>query len=165
LTLTFAGDGGGDVNGGMTCSKGGSCPPVLFSENLKVTLMPTHDSNSIISGWSSECKVTGNNCEVTMDKAKTVTITFTLADKIRIWGKPYTSLTAAFAESTFGQIHARAIEFAESITVIQPADLKGGYDSEFNSSTGNYTILNGKLTIVTGGRLTVDGLIIRPPTP
>jgi hypothetical protein len=71
LTLAFAGTGGGDVNGGISCSKGGTCTPVSFSENTIVTLIATHDTDSIFSGWSSECRVTGTSCEVTLGVCRT----------------------------------------------------------------------------------------------
>ncbi|HBG07592.1 MAG: hypothetical protein A2075_23480 [Geobacteraceae bacterium GWC2_58_44] len=161
VALAFAGTGGGDVNGDMSCSKGSSCPPVAFVENTIVTLIPTNYSDSVFGGWSSECTVVDNNCQLTMDGPKNVAATFIHADKIRILAKPYSSLLAAFAESTSGLIRARAIEFVETVKITRPAAFKGGFDAEFSSSSGSYTVLKGKLTIGAGGTLRVQGLVIR----
>jgi hypothetical protein len=81
LTLTFAGTGSGNVNGGMSCVKGGACPSQTFEEGTKVTLSPSADSNSTFSSWNSACVVTGTDCEVTMNSDKTAIATFTQADE------------------------------------------------------------------------------------
>ncbi len=96
-----------------------------------------------------------------MDKAKTVTVTFSTADKVRIFSKPYNTLTSAFTESISGQIQARAIEFVETLNVTLPTNFRGGFDAEFNSNSGSHTILKGKLTIGADGSLFVEGLVIR----
>lgn len=165
LTLYFAGTGGGDVNGEISCSKGATCSPVSILSYTKAVLMPTADGNSLLSEWSSECTVVGDNCEIVMNGAKTVTVTFNSVDKARIWGKPYSTLAAAFSESNFGQIKARSIDFIENINVTQAADFLGGHDKSFNHVANSFTVLKGKLTIKNGGRLKVDGLVIRPTSP
>lgn len=160
LTLAFAGTGGGSVNGGMSCVKGGSCPPQSFEESTQVTLTPSADSNSTFTSWSAACVVSGINCVVTMNSAKTATATFTEADKVRIGAVPYKTLTTAFANAAAGLIQARSIEFAETFSVALPTAFKGGWNNTFGSNIGTFTTLNGTLTIGAGS-LTVEGLSIR----
>jgi hypothetical protein len=162
LTLSFAGTGGGDINGGMSCSKGKSCPSVLFAENTKVTLMPTHDSNSVFVGWSSECNLSGNNCEVTMNKAKSVTVTFSPADKVRIFSKPYPTLQAAYDVASdnavilmLDGIDAGPLTANRSVTVT----ISGGYNAAYTTQTGSTDLL-GKVTLQKGTAI-FDRVIVR----
>lgn len=160
LTLSFAGTGGGSVNGGMSCVKGGSCPPQSFEETTQVVLTPTADNNSTFTSWSAACAVIGINCTVTMNSAKTATATFTEADKIRIGASPYTTMSTAFINAATGPVRARAIEFSETFNVALPTVFKGGWNAAFDNNIGNFTTLNGILTIGAGS-LTVEGLVIR----
>lgn len=160
LTLTFEGTGGGSVNGSMSCVKGGNCPPQSFEDSISVTLTPSADSNSIFTSWNPICTVSGTNCMVTMNSDKNITATFTEADKVRIGTTPFQTLTAAFSNAASGMIMARAIEFAETFSVALPTVFKGGWNATFGSNTGNFTVLNGSLTIGTGN-LVVEGLSIR----
>ena len=167
LTLTFAGTGGGNVNGGISCVKGEACPPQSFEEGTKVTLAPSADSNSTFTSWNDVCVVTGINCEVTMNSAKTATSTFTQADKVRI-GKapftttaPYLNLVSAFsAIKADEQIQARSIDFTETLNITSPANFKGGFNAAYTNNSGSFTTVKGKLTIGVGGKLTVEGLKI-----
>ena len=77
LTVSRGGSGSGTVTSspagidcGSTCSAG-------FPEGETVTLTATATAGSSFSGWSGECASTsGNECEVTMSAARSVTATF-----------------------------------------------------------------------------------------
>lgn len=160
LTLSFAGTGGGSINGGISCVKGDSCPPQNFEETTQVKLTPSPDSNSTFTFWNTACAVSGIDCSVTMDSDKNVIATFTEADKVRIATAKYTTLTAAFDNAATGQIQARAIEFTETLIVALPTIFKGGWNAAFDSNSDNHTTLNGMLA-VGAGSLIVEGLAIR----
>ena len=163
LSLSFAGTGAGSVNGGMSCTKGGSCPAVPFLENTVVTLIPSPDSNSLFGGWSSACIVTGNNCAVTVSAITSVTATFNAAAKLQVGVAPYALLADAYAAAANSAvIQARSVVFSDGDFILNRAVsvyLTGGYDTAFNMHTGD-TALVGKL-LVRSGTVRVDGLIVR----
>lgn len=160
LTLLFAGSGGGDVNGDLSCTSGATCNPLRVAAGSTLTLMPTPGVNSVFAGWSGACTNSSGNCVIAMDGDKSVTATFNDPDLIRIGSTHYLTLTAAFADAAKGQIMARALEFGENLAVTLATDFRGGLDPGFSGNVGTYTTLAGSLT-VRGGSLTVEGLAIR----
>ena len=78
LDVTKDGVGGGSVTStpsGIDC---GSTCSITFDQGTAVTLSATPDANSDFAGWSGEgCTGTGT-CIVTLNKARSVTATFTL---------------------------------------------------------------------------------------
>ena len=78
LDVTKDGVGGGSVTStpsGIDC---GSTCSITFDQGTVVTLSATPDANSDFAGWSGEgCTGTGT-CIVTLNKARSVTATFTL---------------------------------------------------------------------------------------
>ena len=159
LSISFAGSGGGSVNGTFSCQWPALCS--FATPESSVSLIPTPSSDSVFAGWSGACTGANANCELLMDRSKSVTAIFNLADKIRILGRPYQTLAAAFAEAASGTVEARATEFTETVTVSRPARFKGGFDSQFASNSGGFSVLNGTLTIGAGGSLVCERLVIR----
>ncbi|GEM_PF-6542841 len=159
ISVTISGSGGGAVNSipsGLACSS--TCSNKFTRETI-LTLLATSDANSIFDGWNGACS--GNsNCVLTLNNAMAVTAIFTEADKVRIGLVPYPTLAAAFTNAAYGQIQARAIDFVEMITVTQPTEFKGGWNTTYNNNSGNFTTLYGTLTISTGS-IIVEGLEIR----
>jgi hypothetical protein len=76
LTVTKSGTGTGGITsnpGGINC--GATCS-ANFAQGSTVSLTATPDAASSFTGWSGTCSGTGA-CSVTMDAAKSVTVTFT----------------------------------------------------------------------------------------
>lgn len=159
LSVSFAGSGGGSVNGGYSCLSPGVCSFTPMSR--EVTLIATPDADSLFAGWSGACTAASSDCEVVVDSNRQVTATFHLADRVRFLGRPYATLAAAFAESASGTIEARATEFTETVIVTSSTRLKGGFDRQFASNQGGFSVLKGSLTIGAGGSLLAEGLVIR----
>jgi uncharacterized repeat protein (TIGR01451 family) len=172
LDVTITGTGGGSVTGSNMTNPNLACSKLVgaidsfcsasFDAGTIVTLTAIPDSTtSTFGGWSALCST--NPCNITMNGPKTTTAAFSEADKVRIGTTPYTDLATAFSHAADGEIHARAIEFSETetISVTLPTIFKGGWDTTFSNNSGNFTKLDGKLTIGAGGRLTVERLVIR----
>jgi PKD domain/Divergent InlB B-repeat domain len=75
LTVSKEGAGSGEVSSspaGISC--GASCRASLDA-GTEVTLTATPDASSTFTGWAGDCSGTGG-CQVTMDRAASVTATF-----------------------------------------------------------------------------------------
>jgi hypothetical protein len=165
LALSFAGTGTGSVSGGMACSAGGSCPPASFAPGTVVTLNPAPGSDSIFTGWSGDCAVSGLSCLVTMNGPRSVTATFTTAPAA--WIPPgtaaadyYSLLASAFAAVGNGAtIKTKATVFTENLVLNRTANitLLGGYNAGYLSRAGTFSVLHGKLFIQKGS-LAASGL-------
>src|SRR5919204_1679823 len=77
LTVSTDGTGSGAIGSspagiscGYTCQAG-------FDAGTTVTLTPTPEASSTFTGWSGDCSGSGS-CQVTMDRAHSVTATFAL---------------------------------------------------------------------------------------
>jgi alpha-tubulin suppressor-like RCC1 family protein len=154
LTLDLAGSGGGSVHGDLSCISGTACSPVAVRQGTVVNLMATPDANSLFGGWSGPCTVTGNNCALLMDGAKSITATFNAAPVVRILGgASYGTLSAAYsAAANDAVIQARAVFFEEGGLVAgRPVSvrLSGGYSADFSSCQGE-AVLKGRLLIRNG---------------
>jgi len=164
LTLTFAGTGGGAVNGGMSCGTGTGCTPAVLAENTTVSLMPTPDADSLFGGWGGSCIVTGETCSVTMDGAKDVTATFNAAPRLSILGGAfYGLLSEAYAEAASNAvIQARALVFNDGDLICnRPVTVffKGGYNAGFSSNSGE-TAVKGRL-LIRNGTVRLKNLVLR----
>lgn len=164
LTVTFAGNGGGSVNGGISCSNGAICAPTTFLRGANLTLMASPDANSLFAGWSGDCSVTGNNCRVTMDGARSVTATFNAAPPVRIsGGAPYEGLSLAYAAAANNAvIQARAISFDNGDLIcdrLASVSFIGGYNADFSVNSG-LTAVKGRL-LIRKGTVRVGGLALK----
>jgi List-Bact-rpt repeat protein len=84
LTVSIEGAGGGSVNFmpyRAPLSEGASSAD--FPANSTVSLIATADGNSTFAGWSGDCSNTTGDCVMTMDAAKSVTVTFDAGPFIR----------------------------------------------------------------------------------
>lgn len=174
LTLVFAGTGGGQVNGAISCVSGYACSPVMFPETPGVSLVATPDIDSTFGSWSGCTTVSGTlstTCNVTVNAAKTVTATFVAAPKVKIAGGSaagFPSLRQAYdAASTDAQapstIQVRSIilpDTAFSFDRPISVTVKGGYDSLFSTVNAGVSTIAGSVTFK-GGPVTVEKLAIR----
>jgi hypothetical protein len=165
LTLTFAGTGGGQVNGDLTCVAGQTCTPKLFSATLTdlATLLASPDSNSLFAGWSGPCTVVGNQCKVTVNGPVTVTATFNSIGKLRILGgTTYNQLADGYAAAaTSAVLQARSVQFDGDWILNRAISVffQGGFDSSFSPTALN-SVLTSKL-LIRSGTLRVDNLVVR----
>jgi hypothetical protein len=168
LALSFTGTGTGGVTGGMTCSAGASCPAGIFSPGTVVTLNPAAGFDSIFTGWSGDCAVSGQSCLVTMNGPRSVSANFVTAPPA--WLMPgtaassyFTSLTNAYGAAVgTATIEVKAQVFTEDLVLNRAValTLRGGYNAGYLSSVGGYSTLLGKLS-VRQGSLAVSGLKLR----
>ena len=164
LTLSFAGTGGGSVNGSVSCTKGTSCAPAQFATGATVTLLASPDANSLFGGWSGACTGSGTGCTVTMNGDKSVSASFSAAPRLKILGGAgYNLFSEAYAAAADGAvIQARQLLFDDgALTFSRPVSvsLKGGYDAGFTARSGQTGIM-GKLTI-RDGTVRVDRVLLR----
>lgn len=164
LTLNFAGNGGGSVNGDMSCTTGTTCDPAPFDQNAIVNLIATPDADSVFNGWTGACTVIGNSCFITMSDARTVAAYFSAVAQTKIvGGASYSQLSAAYAAAANGAvIQARAVEFNDGDLILNrgvTVTISGGYDAAFSSSDGQ-TAVKGKV-LVRNGRINVDSVVVR----
>ncbi len=79
LTVSDSGMGSGTVTGtNISCTTGSTTGcSAAFDSGTAVTLTATATSGSAFTGWSGACSaISGNQCSVIMDSAKSVTATF-----------------------------------------------------------------------------------------
>jgi uncharacterized repeat protein (TIGR02543 family) len=148
FALSFAGDGGGNVNdsgNNINCnSSDASCPGKNFSEGTLISLSAVPFANSRFSGWNGACMNITGNCNFAMGSSpSSVTATFS-PDKIRIGGTYYPTILAAFGSATNGSIiQSRSMFFSDDIIFDKPGvSLKfvGGLETDFTAATGFTTI-------------------------
>jgi uncharacterized delta-60 repeat protein len=169
LTVTISGSG--SVNGDFACMTPSCSDWYLGTTAFALSAFGT--STTVFGGWTGNCTtVDGVHCSVTLNTSKTVTATFLDADKIRTGKPPYATVTpyliltdaftAVLADET---VQARAIVFDGPFTVSRPVTFKGGFNVDFSDNSGNYTVLKGRVSVGTGGRLNVGGVKVRPMVP
>lgn len=159
----------GTGNGTITLDTGilswdGALGTANYTGAPLVTLTATPDSNSTFAGWDGEgCTDTGL-CSVVMGTDRSINATFSQLPKAKILGGiGYTSITDAYLASVAGDaILVLDGEHEESLNLDLQKDIKllGGYNSTFNALSGNFTTLNGVLTI-TDGNVVVDTLVLK----
>ena len=164
ITLTFAGTGGGSVSGDMSCISGNTCSPRAFIFGTNVSLLATPSTISTFGGWSGDsgdCNG-ASNCNLTIDAAKSVTVTFIAAPKAKIGTTGYTSFADAYTAASDPLTPIMLLEDSLPIgTVInKPLTLMGGYLPNFTRSTSDYTTLQGPL-IIRSGSLVVDRVVVK----
>jgi N-acetylneuraminic acid mutarotase len=158
VTLAGSGGGGGTVSdhapGGYYCN-GNPCLSALYAAGNTVTLYATPDSDSLFSGWSLNCGITGN-CVLTMAAPKSVIATF---DRLQ-WAKNenktppfYGLLINAYKDASNGDtikaqsyIFGEELKFDNSINVI----FDGGYDASYQNITPGYATVQGTMKISKG---------------
>lgn len=162
LSVSMAGSGGGSVNSspvGIAITSGSQ--NATYAPNTPVLLIPLPDTTSSFTRWTGVCTNTTGNCSFTMTGDKTVTATFTAADRARIGATGYPSINAAYSAAVNDAIiNLLGAVMTENLTIAKPLTLVGGHNKTFTGRTGDPSVLDGTLTI-TGGPLVVDGLAVQ----
>jgi hypothetical protein len=157
LTVEYGGDGDGSVNSapsGIACSDKSESPcQGQFGSGEPVILTAAGDSNSLFGGWSASCGAT-NPCEVTPFANMSITATFTYVKPAKTSGVGYDTLQLAYDNAGIGgMVQARDHTFTES-PVFNGSGLvtiNGGYDLNYSTNSGTYSVVDGVLTVGTGG--------------
>jgi hypothetical protein len=171
LTLAFAGTGGGDVNGDMSCSSEDTCNDVLFTEGSTVDLTASPDGDSTFAGWSGCTSVADTTCHVTMNAAKTVTVNFAAVPPVKILGGSaagFATLRLAYdAASTNvsapSTIQVRSVILPDSnLSFDLPVrvTVEGGYDKLFSLANTGISTIQGPVTFK-GGPVTIENLTVK----
>jgi uncharacterized protein (DUF2141 family) len=164
LTATKVGP---DSNSVLVSPPGEYLPhsPFSYAINSEVTLTAVPDADSMVN-WTGCDSTQNNTCYVTMSSDKSVTATFVNYDyRVQLNGAGKTGIQAAFNDAVNGCIiKARADHFDEADLRLNTSPsnvvtLKGGYEQTFTSNSGNYSYLNGILTVM-NGILTVENIVI-----
>ncbi len=176
LALTVVSDtadkGGGSINGdgGISCDGHGSSPSGMsgkcqadFSAGTSVNLTQSPDSDSTWAAWSVAGCGTNLSCQVLMNGAKNVTVTFPYSPmaKVNSTNQGFESLPPAYGNAaSVDTIYGRAVTFPENFTLAssKAITLLGGRDAWYQTQNA-WTTLQGVLTIQSGA-LTVEKLII-----
>ena len=77
LTVTKTGNGSGAVTSNPAGINCGSACSATFTASTVITLTATPAVNNTFGGWNGACTGSNATCQVTMDAAKNVTVTFT----------------------------------------------------------------------------------------
>jgi len=155
LTVVKSGTGSGTVTTNVspgTLSWTGSTGTASYPGGTSVTLTATPETISTFGGWSGDC--TADPCILTMDAAKTVTATFTLAPVAKNITKAlsYFSLATALSEAASGnEIDILDTQLDGAVSLDKAITLSGGWNATYLGLSGLPTTLNGDLTIQNGG--------------
>jgi hypothetical protein len=161
LDVTLHGTGSVNINPPGTLCSSETCTNT-YPPTTPVDLTASIDNLFFIT-WGGACSGTNPLCSITMDSNKTVSATFTPADRARISTTGYPTLNAAYsAAPSTGVTTILTLDAVlnESLTVNKLLNIIGGYKSVYSGRTGNPTVLQGILTIGTGS-LAVDGLAVK----
>jgi hypothetical protein len=177
LTLTVVSDtlgkGGGLVfgAGNINCNGHGSSPSGMsgtcqaeFPAGAVVSLTQDPDADSTWATWSAAGCGMNQNCQVLMNGAKNLTVTFHYSPmaKVNSTGYRFDSIALAYGNAaSTDTIYSRAVTFQENFNLGsgKAITLLGGRDAWYNPLNAD-TVLQGILSI-TNGSLTVENLAIR----
>ena len=168
LTTTIAGNGSVNSGDGIACTgtpQQGTCSKD-YPSGAKVTLLAAV-SNSLFSGWGTDCAGCGSNlsCLVNIDNTKTCRVIFSEPSLLMVSGtsQNFTLLQAAYTGAGSGAtIKAQAVTFIENLLLNvagRTVTIRGGYEPTFTTQSG-VTTIKGMLTIGKGG-LVADRLVVR----
>jgi len=171
LTLAFAGTGGGQVNGAMSCVSGGVCSPVSIPETPAVSLVATPDTDSTFGSWSGCGSVSGTTCNVTVNSAKTVTVYFNAAPPVKLLNGSaagFATLRLAYDAASADALHPSTIQTRSIILPDLPLSfdrpvgvtIKGGYDALFSTPNTGVSTIQGPVTFK-GGPVTIEKLAVK----
>ena len=159
LTVNKAGSGSGDVTPSTgTIAWNGSVGTVSYSYNMQVILTAMAASGSSFTGWTGCNSVSGNQCMVTMDGAKSVTATFTaespfinpskgtLGTVITISGSGYGTVKG---KVLIGNVAPKILEWNDSSVRCQllKSPSPGIYDVTIQPKGASPIVLSGSFTV------------------
>ena len=137
----------------------------LFHSGAPLVLTAYPNDDTLFTSWSGACGGNGT-CSVTMSADRAVTATFSYVKPAWIEGTTsyHDTLQAAYNAALAGQtIRARQYTFVENLTLgeAKGVTIKGGYALNYvDRPVGNYTLLQGKLTVGKGSLVT-DRLTVK----
>lgn len=165
LTVTIGGNGNGTVTsipGGISCQSGlvGGCN-ATFSAASGVDLVASPSTGSIFSGWGLDCSGS-TGCTITLDSARIVSASFSLAPYVRIGNSSYAGLQAAYNAAKTGDViklmagsQGGGLLANRNINVA----IKGGYDAGYGTNNAQ-TALQGGFALQRGS-ITMEKLVLR----
>ena len=178
LKLATPGKGGGTVtstvpDGRLSCQRTGGSSDAICAENFPagstVTLHQTPDSNTTMATWGAPGCGSNQNCQIVLNAPQGTDVTFPYSSMAKInLGTGYESLVQAYGGAGSSDvIKARAVTFSEAGGVVnlvggKTINLVGGLDAYFNSISGGYTTIQGRLNIGGTGRVNIKGVKIQP---
>lgn len=160
-----------NITGDITCNSGttGVCSVAYVYGSLVTLTAATTALDSTFDGWADDCSGIGT-CSFTMTTDKKVTALFGLGPnnegpKAKIASTGYNSISDAYRAAGS---NSTILAIAGVHTLVYPLLmdrninilLKGGYDSSFTNTTGQWTFLQGPLAI-DSGNLRMDYVKIR----
>jgi hypothetical protein len=155
LVVTTGGSGFGTVTSdpvGVSCQSGSATGcSAGFTAGSGVSLLVTPSTGSVFSIWGGDCGGSAG-CSVTLDNARQVSATFTLAPYVRIGATSYTTLQAAYnAAKTGDVIRLMGGELGGDLTADRNIEVtvKGGFDAAFTANSSR-TSLRGTVTLKKG---------------
>lgn len=171
LTLAFAGTGGGQVNGAVSCVSGEVCSPVSIPETPAVSLVATPDTDSTFGSWSGCGSVSETTCNVTVNSAKTVTVYFNAAPPVKLLdgsASGFATLRLAYDAASADALHPSTIQVRSIILPDLPLSfdrpvgvtIKGGYDAMFSTPNAGISTIQGPVTFK-GGPVTIEKLAVK----
>jgi hypothetical protein len=166
LTLSFAGNGAGSVvslSPSFSYNTGNTLP---FPDSTPLTLTANPLDYSQFGGWSGCDSVAGTVCSLTLDRDRTVEVTFTrnAAYTARIYGATptyYPTLQQAYDTAvTVNEIEVWGIDLSADLVcgAATNVTIRGGYDQPYLNRSGMTTMPG--LTI-SKGTVTVDGIVVK----
>jgi len=171
LTVKISGAGTGTVatnQPGFSCA-GSECS-APFPPNTSVVLTAVPAWYSLFSSWTGCDTVVGNACTVSVNRALTVTASFSQNMTVRLVGKrDYPTLHDGYVAAEASGLtppvilQAKVFTFLENLNFNLPVTvtLQGGKDDTFSTVPVGFTTVSGSLRI-SSGRLNATYLYIRP---
>ncbi len=155
LTVTTSGSGGGTVTSvpvGISCQSGSSPGCAAgFPSGSAVTLLATPSSGSIFSGWGGNCSGKAG-CSLTLDSARSVAATFSLAPNVRIGATSYATLQDAYDAAASGAV-IKLMEGGQDGSLAANRNIaitiKGGFDVAY-AGNASQTALHGAISLKQG---------------
>ncbi|MEK7989970.1 MAG: M6 family metalloprotease domain-containing protein, partial [Thiotrichaceae bacterium] len=148
--LSVGVSGNGTIQSNPTGIDCGSDCNESYIEGTQVTLTATASTGSQFIGWSGSCSGTGS-CTVTMDKAKTVTASFSVMPVPNIQSS---ANSADFGQATVGKTHYKIFYIynrGNAPLKISTVSFSGANASEFGEYPYAYYSCSGK-TVNSGSR-------------
>jgi Carboxypeptidase regulatory-like domain len=169
LSTTLSGPGSGTVTSSpsaIDCGGGSTACSADFASGSVVNLYASPgDACSHFSNWTGYCIGNGSPCTVTMNGDVSVGAVFDVTDGVIIEGQggSYSLIQDAYnASSESSVLEATAGTYGETLLMDGGNDvtLEGGFDCNYQSNTGGFSVVNGTVTIGGLGSVIVENIAI-----